>query len=133
MNVLSWFTDNAVGLGIFGAVFTAIWSIIRYMLERRRKARAREFDVFHRLIKELVSGDSGNGETKSEIKLDRQAAIVFELRNFPRYYEFTCRTMKSLKEQQGKRMYPPLGSNRLEYEDERTRDTETASTLHGCT
>jgi hypothetical protein len=34
--------------------------------------------------------------------IDRQAAVVFELRHFPRYYEFTERMLKGLREKWSK-------------------------------
>ncbi|MDZ7918458.1 hypothetical protein [Rhodoferax sp.] len=60
---------------------------------RSREARAREFETFHRLVKELVEPPSeGSG-----LYIDRQCAVLFELRFFPRYFPFTLRTLLALK------------------------------------
>lgn len=46
------------------------------------------FNSYHRLIKELVEGDSGG------TRMDRQIAVIFELRNFKNYYEVSLRILK---------------------------------------
>src|SRR5262249_36211256 len=80
-------------LGILGAAIAFVWSTIQQIAQRRAEAREREFQNFHKLVKELVSPDSESGSTW----VDRQAAIVFELRHFPRYYEFSERMLLGLK------------------------------------
>jgi hypothetical protein len=92
--MLTWLTQNASGIGIVGAAIAFIWSIIRFTLDRKIEFQTRQFEAYHRLIKELVAPDP---ETKV-IWLDRQAAVIFELRHFPRYYEITFRILKHLKE-----------------------------------
>ena len=71
-----------------------VWSTYQQVTQRKAEARERDFQAFHRLIKELVSPDPESGVPW----LDRQAAVVFELRHFPRYFEFTERTLRGLKE-----------------------------------
>jgi len=85
---------NATVLSIIGASIAFAWSIIRFVLDRRKELQDREFEAYHRLIKELVSPDP---ESKV-MWIDRQAAVVFELRHFPRYYEFTVRMLLHLRE-----------------------------------
>jgi hypothetical protein len=92
--LLSWLGANAGGLGIFGAAIAFVWSVVRFMLVRQRDYEAREFKTYHQLIKELVSP---NSETKA-MWIDRQAAIIFELRRFERYYELTVRMLLGLKQ-----------------------------------
>ena len=57
--------------------------------QRRTEARERELQGFHKLVNDLVSPDPARGD----LKLDRQAAVVVELRHFPRYDEFTERML----------------------------------------
>jgi hypothetical protein len=90
---LSWLGANGTGLGIFGAAIAFVWSVVQFMLVRQREYEAREFEIYHRLIKELVSPDP---DTKS-MWLDRQAAVIFEMRRFKRYYELTVRSLLNLK------------------------------------
>lgn len=90
---MNFFSTNTAALGIFGAAVAFIWSVIQFVLVRMRDEKHREFEIYHRLIKELVSPDP---ESKS-IWIDRQAAVIFELRRFKRYHEFTLRTLLGLQ------------------------------------
>jgi len=45
-------------------------------------------------VKELVEPPADGGN----LYVDRQAAIMYEMRNFKRYYPFTLRTLKGLRE-----------------------------------
>ena len=94
MDIIGILTSNAAVLSILGAAVTFGWSIIQFILTRRKDQQAREFETYHRLIRELVAPDP---DTK-ELWLDRQIAIVFELRHFPRYYEVTMRILGGLQE-----------------------------------
>ena len=71
---------------------TAVWAIIQFVVIYARDARNREFETFHRLVKELVEPGEKSGVTY----IDRQCAVVFELRHFKRYHEFTERMLKGL-------------------------------------
>ena len=86
--MLNWLGSNLTGLSIIGAVISFIWSFIQFIDTRRRDLQFREFETYHRLIKELVGGE----------RIDHQAATVFELRHFPRYYEFTARLLSRLRD-----------------------------------
>jgi hypothetical protein len=92
--MISWLTSNVAAIGLFGAAITFIWSAIQFILQRRKEQQDREFEVFHRLVKELVSPE----KTESVMRMDRQIAVVFELRHFHRYYEVTGRILKGLRE-----------------------------------
>lgn len=95
--MLDWLSSNATGLSILGAAIAFTWSVAQFILVRRKELEAREFESYHRLIKELVSMDP---ETKS-LWMDRQIAVIFELRHFPRYYEVTARILTGLREYWG--------------------------------
>lgn len=82
--------------GSFGAVIAFGWAVWQFFDVRRRDFRNREFEVYHRLIKELVQPEKEAG-----IFLDRQIAIVFELRHFDRYHELSTRLLAGLREQWG--------------------------------
>ncbi len=92
--MLTWLSENAVALGVLGAACGFLWSAVQVVLERRRELHFKEFDAYHRLVKELVAPDPETGSTW----IDRQGAVVFELRNFPRYHEYTFRMLSTLKE-----------------------------------
>jgi hypothetical protein len=92
--MFSWLGANAGGIGIFVVAATFIWNVYQFMSVRQRDYEAREFEIYHGLIKDLVSPASS-----TEIMYaDRQVAIIFELRGFKRYYEVTSRMLQGLKQ-----------------------------------
>jgi hypothetical protein len=91
--LIAWLSTNTAALSIFGAAVAFIWSTYQQVTQRKAEARERDFQAFHRLVKELVSPDSADGV----MRLDRQAAVVFELRQLPLYYDFTERMLMGLK------------------------------------
>lgn len=91
--VLALFTEYGTALSVIGAAAAFVWSVFQFFSVRAREARSKDFETFHRLIKELVEPPSeGAG-----LYMDRQCAVLFELRFFPRYYPFTRRTLLGLK------------------------------------
>jgi hypothetical protein len=92
--LLSHLSGNAAALSIAGAAIAFLWSVVQFVLVRKRDQEHREFEIYHKLIKELVVPDS---DTKV-MWIDRQTAIIFELRQFRRYHELTLRTLKGLRE-----------------------------------
>jgi hypothetical protein len=92
--MIEWLGRHAAALGVVGASLTFMWSAIQFMLVHKQHQRAREFDSFHRLIKLLVEPEEGLESTR----IDRQVAIVFELRHFPRYFEVTRRILAGLRD-----------------------------------
>ncbi len=62
--------------------------IYRYLSQKREEQKDKRFQTYHQLIADLASPPGG--------KLDRQIATVFELRNFPNYFELTKRIMTDL-------------------------------------
>ena len=91
--LVGWLSSNTAVLGILGAAVAFIWSTTQQVTQRKAEAREREFQAFHKLVKDLVSPDPADGKAW----IDRQAAVVFELRHFPRYYQFTERMLRGLK------------------------------------
>jgi hypothetical protein len=91
--MLTWLSSNATSLSIIGAVIASTWPVIQFVITRQRDLQFRDFEAYHRLIKELVSPPDGG-----QLRIDRQAAVVFELRHFPRYYEFSDRTLRGLRD-----------------------------------
>lgn len=93
-----WLSSHAAtisGLGAaFGAAIAFVWSVVQFILVRNKDQRAREFDTYHRLIKELVSPES----PIAKMYMERQIAIIFELWHFPRYYDVSVRILLGLQE-----------------------------------
>src|SRR6202140_5959726 len=92
-SIWSWLSAHGVGATGAGAAIAFVFSVFQFVSVRKREAREREFDKYHPLIEHLVSP----GE-KGALFLDRQIAVVFELRHFPRYYECTERILSGLKQ-----------------------------------
>jgi hypothetical protein len=96
--MIQWLESHVGLVGVLGALTSAavfLLKVWQFIDVRRREQRAREFDAFHRLIKELVSPDKEGVPTRA----DRQIAAVFELRHLTRYYEVAARILVSLREQ----------------------------------
>lgn len=96
--IITFITTNVAALSIFGAAIAFAWSIIQFILIRVRDENHREFEIYHRLIKELVAPDA---ETKA-VWVDRQTAVLFELRLFKRYHPHTLRCLLGLHEKWSK-------------------------------
>lgn len=90
--MIEWLLHYLALLSAIGAAIAFIWTVVQFMLVRRREQRVHEFEAYHRLIRELVQPDSESGGTW----IDRQVAVVFELRNFKAYYPVTLRILANL-------------------------------------
>jgi hypothetical protein len=89
----AWLAQNIAALSALGAAMAFVWSAIQFILVRGREQRSQEFEAYHRLIKELVQPDPA-----SQVAwIDRQVAVVFELRHFKRYYPVTGRILNNLR------------------------------------
>lgn len=81
-------------LGTIGAAIAFIFGVYKFQAERKATHYWKEFEVYHKLVKELVEPPSENGA----MYVDRQAAIMYELRNFKRYYPYSLRMLRGLRE-----------------------------------
>jgi hypothetical protein len=96
--LVRWLSSNtAVALGIMGSAAAFIVSTTLQVLQRRAEGREREFQAFHKLVRDLVAPHQPGGAQG----MPAQAAIIFELRHFRRYYEFTGRLLAMLKKEWG--------------------------------
>jgi hypothetical protein len=88
-----WLSSNTATLSIFGAAVAFIWSTILQIAQRKAEAAERQFQAFHKVIAWVVAPEKVDGLSY----VDKQAAAIFELRNFPRYHNFTERMLAKLK------------------------------------
>ena len=100
-----WLNENAGAMGLLLAALPFLWAGWRYLSQKRQELRSQRFEVYHKLLKELVVGDSAG------TYLDRQIAIIFELRRFTEYHEVTLRILQGLRDTWGER---PDAQNRLQ-------------------
>lgn len=88
--------------GVVSAALAAIpllWLAFQYIFQKRQEQRNRRFETYHALIKQLAQP-----ETKGEpMRLDRQLAVIFELRRFPEYYEPSLRIFRGMREHWAKK------------------------------
>ena len=92
--VLSWLTVHSAAIAILVALVPIIWGVIQYIqikVAERKKAR---FENYHKLIKWLVQGEEGEEAPMA----DRQAAVAYELRNFPEYYVVSIKILPGLED-----------------------------------
>lgn len=82
-------------VGLLFAYFGIILPIVQYINRRKQEERDKRFTNFHKLVKKLVEPDP----VTNNIMLDRQIAIVFELRNYPEYFELIERIIRGLRAQ----------------------------------
>lgn len=88
-----WLSSYGAALSIVGVAVIWIVSTFLQIAQRRAEANERQFQAFHNIVEKVVSPESKDGL----FYRDRQAAVIFELRHFPRYYEFTERMLARLK------------------------------------
>lgn len=81
-------------LSAFGAAIAFIFAVYKFQIERATSHFWKEFETYHKLVKELVEPPSENGA----LYIDRQTAIIYELRFYGRYYQHTLRMLKGLQE-----------------------------------
>jgi hypothetical protein len=71
-NVLQLLTGYGAALGAIGAAVAFIWSVYQFFSVRARDSRTRDFETFHRLIKELVEPPAPG----APLYQDRQCAVL---------------------------------------------------------
>ncbi len=91
--LVAWLSSNTATLSIFGAAAAFIWSTTQQIVQRRTESDERQFQAFHKIVENVVLPERNEGL----VYIDRQAAVIFELRHFPRYYDFTERMLLRLK------------------------------------
>lgn len=95
--VWNWLNENAGAVGALLVIVPISWSTYTYLSIKRTEQNERRFRAYHDLIKQLVEGENPHGA----MRLDRQIAVIFELRNFKEYYPVTLRILRGLKESWG--------------------------------
>jgi hypothetical protein len=78
---------------IFAVTGSFIWAVSRYFNNKSEERHNDEFKQFQLMLKELNQVDEEN----NQFHRDHQSAILFELNHYKRYYPFTLRTLKALR------------------------------------
>ncbi len=92
-DILNFIKDNQIELYVLGVTIAFLFSIYKYYINRKTELYWKEFEIYHKLLKDLVQPEVENGTMYQ----DRQVAIVFELKNFKRYYPISEKILKELR------------------------------------
>ncbi|WP_054060109.1 hypothetical protein [Pseudomonas asplenii] len=87
-DIWKWVVGNNGVLAFLLALAVAGSALYHYISIKRAEERARRFSNFHQLIQDMNGDASGAAPY-----IDRQIAIIFELRNFPEYFPVTERIL----------------------------------------
>lgn len=82
---------------------------MQYVAQKRQELRSAKFETYHKLIKQLVERE----DKDQPMMLDRQLAVVFELRRFNEYHEPSLRILKGLRDSWKDNYEPKDKRNRL--------------------
>ena len=78
-----------------GTALAFVVGLWKYLGERSESHRWKEFEVYHKLVQELVEP----AEPDKPMFIDRQAAVVYELAQFKRYRPCTLRMLRGLRDE----------------------------------
>lgn len=92
--LLEFFKEYGTQISAIGASIAFIFSVYKFQAERKASHFWKEFETYHKLIKELVQPPS---ETEG-LYIDRQTTIIYELRFYKRYFPHSLRMLLSLRE-----------------------------------
>ena len=96
----NWLVRNGSAVGVILAVTALlvtltpiVWAVVQYIVIRRAENQRLRFTTFHHLIKQLVERETPD----QPMRIDRQIAVVYELRSFTSYHPVTLRILKGLR------------------------------------
>lgn len=90
MNAFKFIQEYNGSLAVLVAVLVAACGFVHYLSTRRSEERGKQYDRYHQLLEDLNVGADGSGQY-----LDRQIAVIYELRNFPEYWPVTLRILSA--------------------------------------
>lgn len=82
-------TIYSLGISVLVVATTSFFGIYKYFHNAELESRDKRFERYHDLIKKLNQSDTPD----EAIKLYRQVAVIYELRNFQEYYPVTERIL----------------------------------------
>lgn len=103
--VKNWVELSSIVIAFFGLVIP----VYKYLFDKNLQLRDVRFNTYHLLIKKLVqpelhkenviNKEFGILHNEYTIMQDRQIATIFELRNFPEYFELSERLLNKLRKE----------------------------------
>lgn len=91
--LLEFFKIYGTQLSVLGAAIAFIFGVYKFQAERKASHFWKEFEAYHKLVKELVEPPSSGGA----MYMDRQTAAIYELRFYKRYFSHTHRMLCGLR------------------------------------
>ena len=91
--ILKFIKDNQIQIYVLGVTITFLFGVYKFYIRRKTELYWKEFEIYHKLLKDLVQPEVENGS----VYLDRQVAIIFELKNFKRYYPISEKILRELR------------------------------------
>jgi hypothetical protein len=93
-SIWTWLFTHSGVLSVILAAIPILWGSFSYIKIKNKEAKYLQFKTYHDLIRQLVEPEKPG----SNLYLDRQIAVIFELREFKKYYPVTLRILQGLKE-----------------------------------
>jgi len=89
--IIDFLNSNVGAITILISFVVALYKFVQYINIKIHESREKRFQHYHNdLIKKLVEPDSPG----KDMKMDRQIAIIYELRNFPEYFSVSIRILQ---------------------------------------
>ncbi|MCG7488890.1 hypothetical protein MHN79_05265 [Vibrio sp. Of14-4] len=86
MELTKWFIVNKELLAFFVTFIGAAWAAYKYFDLKNREERRHDYKAYHELISAFTDGAT----------LEKQMVILYELRNYRRYFEITKELLEHL-------------------------------------
>lgn len=89
-NVIKLLNSYSGAVTVISVIVGGFWTILKF----KEYLKDKRFKTYHELIDELVNEQR---QPDRHIKLDRQIAIVYELRNYSNYYPVSKRILNGVR------------------------------------
>ena len=87
MELAKWFVANKDLLAFVVTFIGAAWAAYKFFDLKNREERRHDYKAYHELIAAFTDGGSA---------LEKQMVILYELRNYPRYFKITKELLEHL-------------------------------------
>jgi hypothetical protein len=89
MSTLDFLQQYNGTLALIATLVIAAAGLYHYLYTKISEERGKQYDRYHRLLEDLNISPRGDAPF-----IDRQVAVVYELRNFPEYYSVSLRILE---------------------------------------
>jgi hypothetical protein len=89
-NIFIFLNSYAAGITVLLTLIAGVYKFWQFVNIKKHEERQKRYETYHDLIKNLNQTDTP-GEN---IKLYRQVAVIYELRNYPKYFDVSKRILQ---------------------------------------